>query len=428
MSKVALAGYGVEGQAAYRYFSARGDTITIFDEKPVEAPQGVAVKHGPTIFEDMYGYDLVVRTPGLRPDRIKTDAPITSITKEFFKRCPAPIIGITGSKGKGTTSTLIYKMLQAAGKTAHLVGNIGNPALDELHAVAPTDVVVYELSSFQLWDMEQSPHIAVVLMVEPEHLDVHTDVQEYYDAKARIVEYQTPSDVTVYLPSNPLTTGIALRGTGKKIPYTEAPGAHLEDGRIVMGDKQIIQTADILLPGQHNVDNACAAITAMWQIAQDVEAIASVLRTFDGLEHRLKLVATKGGVSYYDDSIATTPGSAIAALRAFHEPKIIILGGSDKGADFTELAREVARQDVKAAILIGAMRGRLQAALTAVGFTHNELFDETTTMQQIVVKAHELAQSGDVVILSPACASFDMFKNYKDRGEQFIAAANQLPN
>lgn len=425
--KIAIAGFEVEGQAAYRYFKGQGADITIVDERPRnDIPKGAGSKFGAGVLAELAGFDLIVRSPGIRPDRIKTDGEITSVTKEFFKHCPAPIIGVTGSKGKGTTATLIYKILQAAGKTAHLVGNIGVPALDRLADIHKDDVVVYELSSFQLWDLAQSPHIAVVLMMEPEHLDVHADTNEYATAKATIVAYQQPDDVTVYLPTNLLTRQVALQGKGKKIPYTQQPGAHVDGGWIVIDGHRIIAADMMALPGQHNIDNACAALTAVWHITQDTRAAAKVLAEFTGLEHRLKLVGQVNGARYYDDSIATTPGSAIAAMRAFEQPKILILGGSDKGADFTQLAQEVAQQNIKTVIAIGAMRQRLQVALTAAGFTTVLLFDQQSSMKQIVQAAFAIATPGDVVILSPACASFDMFKNYKDRGEQFIAAVEAL--
>ncbi|MGH7196253.1 MAG: UDP-N-acetylmuramoyl-L-alanine--D-glutamate ligase [Candidatus Saccharimonadales bacterium] len=428
--KVAIAGFGSEGLSAYRYFKAQGADITIFDEKkqpnqPV--PEGAEFVWGKDCFADLRGFDVVMRFPALRPDRITTDGEMSSVIKEFFKACPAPIIGVTGSKGKGTTSSLIHLMLNNAGKTTHIAGNIGVPALDILPDIKKDDVVVLELSSFQLWDLQQSPHVAVVLMIEPDHLDVHKDLIEYIGAKSNIVRWQTADDVTVYLPGNHLTEQIAMQGKGKKTPYTKAPGAHVEDGFIVIDEHKICAISDIALPGKHNVDNACAAVTAAWQFTQDADALAKALREFKGLDHRLKLVRELNDVRFYDDSIATTPGSAIAALHAFPEPKVLILGGSDKGADFTELAETIVESDLRAVVLIGAMRHKLHEAITAAGYKGPvEFFDEHSTMEQIVTRAAKQAKSGDVVILSPACASFDMFKDYKDRGEQFIAAVGRL--
>lgn len=426
--RVAIAGFGVEGRSAYAYFTGKGAVVTIYDQqKPQNAPPGVEVRVGETVFASMYGYDLIVRSPGIRPDAIGTDARVTSVTQEFFNQCPAPIIGVTGTKGKGTTASLIHLALQKAGLRSHLVGNIGVAALDILDTLTANDIVVYELSSFQLWDLTISPHIAVVLMVEPEHLDVHKDISEYIEAKRAITAYQTDEDITIYLPDNKLTRDIALHGAGRKLPYTQAPGAHVEQHGIVIDGRPVCGVDELRLRGYHNLQNACAAVTTVWQYTHDLTPITAALREFDGLEHRLKFVREVGGVEYYDDSIATTPGSAIAALKAFDKPKVIILGGSDKGADFTDLARQMVLGSVKKAILIGAMRHKLQSLLVAMGFTAAmELYDERTDMGTIVGSAHEAAAPGDVVLLSPACASFDMFKNYQDRGEQFIAAVNRL--
>jgi UDP-N-acetylmuramoylalanine--D-glutamate ligase len=427
--KVAILGFGLEGRAAWRYFKDQGAEITILSEnQPTDVPEGVKVEYGPDIFERAMGYDIVMRTPSIRPDRIKTDGLISSGTIEFFAQCSAPIIGVTGSKGKGTTATMIRDMLQAAGKKVYLVGNIGVPALEILPELTPEDIVVFELSSFQLWDLPQSPHIAVVLMIEPEHLDVHRDFDEYKAAKATIAAHQGESDTVIYLPSNPYSLEIAEQSLAQKVPYTKAPGAEIINDALVIDGQSIINVAELPLPGYHNLENACAAVTAVWATGmRDVRAMAGALKVFEGLPHRLKKIRRVQDVTYYDDSIATTPGSAIAALQAFDQPKIIILGGSDKGADFTELAQEVTEQNVRAVILIGDTMPKLHAALQQAGFT--KIYSlEHPTMNDIVQKAQSLAQSGDIVLFSPACASFDMFKSYADRGGQFIKAVQELKN
>lgn len=427
MKKVAILGFGVEGRAAWAYFSRLGADITILNELPItDVPAGVKVEIGSEIFTRAKGYDVVVRTPSIHPNRIVTDGKITSATKEFFAHCPAPIIGVTGSKGKGTTASWIRLMLQNAGKKTFLVGNIGVPALAMLDQITKDDMVVYELSSFQLWDLTQSPQVAVILMIEPEHLDVHISFEEYVAAKANIVAYQTSKDKVIFLPSNQYSATIAAKSLGDKIPYTTSPGAYVEDNYIIIDNQKIIATSEVALPGQHNLENACAAVTAAWQMTQNHEAIAKALRDFKGLEHRLKFIKEVDGVRYYDDSIATTPGAAIAALQAFTQPKIIILGGSSKGAQYNELAKVMASQSVKKALLIGDERFKIQQALDEVGFTAYELLDKTVSMQKIVAKAHTIAAPGDVVLLSPACASFGMFKSYTDRGNQFINAVNDI--
>jgi len=358
-----------------------------------------------------------------------TDGRITSATKELFAVLgPERVIGVTGTKGKGTTSSLIYEILKAAGLGVHLGGNIGVPAFDLIPEAGPDDYVVLELSSFQLWDLEVSPHIAVLLMIEPEHLDVHSGLDEYVAAKANITTHQKPDDVLVYLPTNEFTKDIAELTPARKIPYTMVPGAHVEDGFIVMADQRIMKTSELGIVGKHNIDNACAAITAAWHVTQNATAVHRALTEFKGLPHRLQLVREVDGVKYYDDSIATTPGSAIAALRDFDEPKVIILGGSDKGVDFGELARKLTRHSMRGIILIGQQQAKIRQALDAAG-VQGQLVHElgsAVSMAGIVQHAHTLVRSGDVVIMSPACASLDMFKDYKDRGEQFIAAVNSL--
>lgn len=430
--KVAIAGFGVEGKSALRYFKAQNADVTILDQRqPADVPDGVKVKVGSNIFEEnLNSYDIIVRSPSLQPHRLKTNAKITSVTNEFFANCPASIIGVTGSKGKGTTCSFIHSILVAAGKKAHLVGNIGVPALDELPKIKPEDIVVFELSSFQLWDLTKSPHVAVVLMIEPEHQDVHSNVEEYVGAKANIRKYQGLDDWCFYHPANQYADFIAKQSkfTNRAVKFgINQPGAaYVKDDSFYVDDQQICSTDVLHFPFPHNIENACAAISAAWVFTKNVQAIKQGLKSFTGLPHRLKIVGQVNGVDYYDDSIATTPGSVIAALNAFKKPKVLIMGGSDKGADFNELAAEIIKHDVKGVVAIGNMRQKINDALKKVGFKNTVLFDEDSKMPQIVAAASKMANAGDIVILSPACASFDMFKSYADRGDQFIAAVTDL--
>lgn len=425
---IAIAGYGVEGKASYDYWNSQPDThVTIVDERSVtDAPVDTTIISGDGAFSRLNGFDMVVRTAGLAPHKIKTDGMIWSATNEFFKQCPAPIIGVTGSKGKGTTSSLIASILRAAGKKVWLVGNIGVPSLSILGEITADDIVVYELSSFQLWDLEYSPHIAVVLYIEPEHLDIHADLDEYINAKARIAENQITTDRIVYNEGNRWAVDIAGRSVGQRLPYPTERTVHVNGDSFYYGSQQICGIDSVFIPGVHNLDNACAAITAVWSWVQDGGVIAEGLRSFDGLPHRLKLVREVNGVRYYDDSIATTPGSALAAIAAFPEQKVLILGGSYKGADFTELAEKIAdiHSRVKKVILIGDEADRIAVALDAAGYRDH--VRGNGSLADVVTLAREVATSGDVVILSPACASFGQFKNYVDRGEQFIAAVSAL--
>jgi UDP-N-acetylmuramoylalanine--D-glutamate ligase len=424
--KIAIAGFGAEGHSNYDYYTRQGHQVVIVDERDViDAPIDASIITGEDAFKKLKGFDVVVRTAGLAPHKIITDGKIWSATNEFFAKCPAPIIGVTGSKGKGTTCSLIVSILRAAGETVHLVGNIGVPALDVLDDIKEDDVVVYELSSFQLWDLEVSPQVAVILMIEPDHLDVHADFGEYVAAKSNIASHQTVGDMVVYNARNTSSKDAVGTTPGLRVAYPSVESAHVHDGSFYYGDVRLCSIDALKLPGVHNLDNACAAIDAAWRWVQDGEIIGRGLSAFTGLPHRLKYVREVDGITYYDDSIATTPGSAIAALRAFSQPKVVILGGSSKGADFSELAEVAAESSLRKAMLIGAEAPRIEAAFNEAGVSV-EVLGDSPSMTDIVKAARTQAKPGDIVILSPACASFGMFKNYSDRGDQFIAAVNDL--
>ncbi|MBC7708411.1 UDP-N-acetylmuramoyl-L-alanine--D-glutamate ligase [Polaromonas sp.] len=429
---IAIAGFDTEGRSSYEYFLAQGHDLTVLDQnEELVLPFGAVSVLGPSYLQDLDRFDLIVRTAGM-PPRVLFEAnpnldpdKVTTQINEFFKVCPTPnTIGITGTKGKGTTSTLIANMLTAAGLDVHLAGNIGVPALDLLHKLTPDSWVVLELSSFQLIDCTASPNIGVCLMVVPEHLNWHATMEEYVTAKSQLFAHQTASDLAIYFNDNETSRAIAANGNGQKLPFYTEPGAMVADSKIVINDTVICQTSELKLLGAHNWQNVCAAITAVWQITQDVSAIRSVLTTFSGLEHRLEHVRTFNNVAYYDDSFGTTPETAIVAMEAFVQPKIVILGGSDKGAGYDDLARAVAENNVRQALLIGDQAPRIQAALERVGFT--QFMPGGDTMPAIVSAAREHAQPGDVVLLSTGCASFGMFQNYKDRGAQFKAAVQSL--
>lgn len=429
--KVAIVGYEVEGQSALRYWQSRGADITVCDQDPDKnVPQGVKTHLGTDYLNGLENFDVIMRTAGMHPRIILEKQPgvadkITTAVDEFLRVCPTKnVIGVTGTKGKGTTSTLTAKMLEASGKQVFLGGNIGNSPLDFLPQLTADSWVVLELSSFQLFDLRRSPHIAVCLMVVPEHLDWHTDQKEYMHAKAQLFRHQTPDDIAIYYADSVNSHAIASQSPGRKIAYYDEPGAHVLNGNIMIDQTVVCKTSELNLPGKHNWQNACAAVTAAWQVTHDTGAMRKVLTTFTGLEHRLEFVRELDGIKYYDDSFGTTPETAIVALRAFDQPKVIILGGSDKGVDFDELARTVKQSNVRHAILIGQMAPKIQAALEAADF--KDFSPGGQTMPQIVAAATNAARKGDVVLLSPATASFGLFKNYKDRGQQFKAAVQKL--
>ncbi len=426
--KVAIIGLGVEGRSAYRYFAAQGAEITVFHkERPADLPADVKVVEEAHATE-LFGYDVVVRSPAVPPSSIHTDGRVTTVTKEFFAVFdPTRIIGVTGSKGKGTMSALIAGMLEAAGKRVHLAGNIGVPTLDLLPDIRDGDYVVLEMSSFQLWDMETSPHIAVIGMITPDHLDVHKDFDEYISAKANIARYQKPEDIIIYHPTNVHSKWIADQSpAATKLRYDTPEAAHIEHDSIVIAEQKICKVSDVQIPGQHNLENICAALTAAWQVTQDAEALGRAIREYKGLEHRIEFVRNVEGVDFYDDSFAASTSAAVVAAQAFAAPKVMILGGYDRGIDLEPMVKELITTNIRKVLLIGQTAPRLAELFEAAG--KRELTEQlgTSGMADIVKRAQEIAQKGDVVVLSPGSASFDMFKDYKDRGDQFKEAVRAL--
>lgn len=431
--KIAIAGYGLEGEANYRYWAAdTNNEITIVDQKQPERtlPDGVATIINDQAFDQLDGFDLVVRTAGLAPYKIKTDGKIWSATNEFFSKCPAKIIGVTGTKGKGTTASLIASLFEAAGKTVWLVGNIGTSALDTLERIGSEDIVVFELSSFQLWDIEYAPQTAVILLIEPDHLNVHTGMEDYVLAKGNIRRFQKEEDLCVYHPTNGYSRQIAeLSSNGKALRYSIADdgGVYERDGEFWQHNEMICPTNLLQLIGEHNIENACAALTVAREHGLNIDAIENGLRNFKGLPHRLEYVRKYDGVDYYNDSFSSAPAATVAAVKSFENPEILILGGIDKGGDFSILLSLLAsRTNVKEIVLIGEIRHKLAELITAAGVTSKATIFDGKTMKEIVAYARSAAVSGDVVILSPACASFDMFKDFYDRGDQFRNIVNSL--
>jgi len=436
--KVAILGFGGQGRSACAYWAGVGHEITVCDVNPeLVLPDGAQSRLGADYLKDLQEFDLLVRTPGLHPRDIVTANPdhpeilarVTTVTNEFMQICPAPIIGVTGTKGKGTTSTLITKMLEAAGKKVHLGGNIGIPPLDMLeNGIQPEDWVVLELANFQLIDLNYSPAIGVCLMVAPEHLNWHTDLEDYIAAKQGMFRKQTPDNLAVYNADNAYSKEVVSVSPAVKLAYDVPPiadsepqtrqAAYVLNETIYMKETVICPVSSVALLGRHNLENICAAITAVWEIAShNVTAINQVITSFTGLPHRLEFVRDIENVSYYDDSFGTTPETAIVAMQAFNQPKVFILGGSDKGATYEELAQAVVQNNVRGVVLIGDTAPAIEEALRTAGYEN--IKQGGKTMAEIVTAAHIMTQPGDVVLLSTACASFDLFKNYQDRAEQF---------
>lgn len=456
--KIGILGIGMEGVSSARYLAGKGATVTVMDQKE-EADlnheeiaefkkQGVQIVTGNNAFNDLGEYAILVRSPGIKrdlPEILKAETRktiVTSQTKLFFDLCPAEIIGVTGTKGKGTTSSLIYAMLKAQNFDAYLGGNIGKPPFSFLDKLTPESKVVLEMSSFQLQDLTKSPHIGVLLMMTQEHLapdkkdspsqNFHTDIYEYIDAKRNIIRFQHKTDFAV-LNRDYIASNESDLYTDAKVFYVSREravenGAFKKDNAVWLSkngqEQKIIDTKDILLPGGHNVENVCAAVAAATLTGVKKEAMVKVITTFKGLEHRLELVDTVNEVRYYDDSFSTTPETAIAAIEAFTDPKIIILGGASKNSDFTELGRVIREsKSIKAIIGIGLEWEKIKEKIQDSRF---KIYERCKNMPEIVKTAYETAEPGDVVLLSPACSSFDMFKNYKERGEQFKKEVHHL--
>lgn len=450
--KIAIVGWGVEGQSAYRYFGPehqylivnehpRDDFPPLSDKVQIqflkaEKPPGITsnvtdlsyLKGVDKCDKIVYSVTAVKNLEQFFGDDKDFWRKATTVQHIFFENVKTKnLIGVTGTKGKGTTSTLIYEMLKATGQSVHLAGNIGTSVLDILKDVKPQDWVVLELTNYQLYKFPYSPHIAVCLMVTKEHLDWHPNMGEYVEAKTNLFSHQKMDDIAIYFADNELSQEIAGSSPGQKIPYFAPPGAVVKDeGVIVVGDPEIevIKTEDIKLIGEHNLQNVCAAVTVMWQIAPGVEAIQKVLSTFPGLPHRLEFVREVGGVKYYDDSFGTTPETAIVAMKALVQPQVLILGGSDKGLEFEPMVEEAVKDRTRHIITIGQTGPKIEQMLRQRGF--DKITAGLSKMTDIVAQARRVAQPGDVVLLSTGCASFGLFKDYEDRGDQFKAAVAAL--
>ena len=384
--------------------------------------------------------DVIFRTPGLRPDvpaLLKAKAHGSVVTSEmevFFEVCPCPIIGVTGSDGKTTTTSIIAEMLRAAGRTVYLGGNIGRPLLCDAEKMTENDLAVVELSSFQLLDMKRSPHIAVMTNLAPNHLDVHRDMAEYIAAKENIFLYQREDDIAIFNADNEITRALSEKARARVRRFSRrgevADGAFLRGGAIVVRhdgqEHEVMRRADIRLPGLHNVENYLAAVTALDGLVP-YEIMRGTACSFAGVEHRIELVRTRRGVRWYNDSIASSPTRTIAGLSAFDEKVILIAGGYDKHIPFTPLAPEVIVH-VKLLLLCGATADAIEEAVRACPDYHGSPeIVRCGSLEQCVQVADARARSGDVVTLSPACAAFDQFADFMARGRAFKQLVNALP-
>lgn len=373
--------------------------------------------------------DMVFRTPGMHPGNPaiqalkERGAEITSEMEVFFEVSPCHLIAVTGSDGKTTTTTLIAEMLKAAGKTVWLGGNIGTPLLPLVRQMKKEDYAVVELSSFQLMDMKRSPSRALITNLAPNHLDIHKDMDEYVDAKKNIFRYQGEGDLLVLNADNPITA--SFRGPGQTKVFSRLGEGYvcIRDGIICRGQTPVLPVSDILLPGVHNVENYMAAIAMVEGLASD-EDIRQVAKTFGGVEHRIELVRVKNGVRFYNDSIASSPTRTIAGLRSFPEKVILIAGGYDKHIPYDPLGPEICKH-VKKLYLNGATGPKIRAAVESCPGEKPEMVD-CGDFASAVKAAAAVAEPGDVVLMSPASAAFDQFKNFMVRGNYFKELVKEL--
>jgi len=484
--KVAVLGMGVEGLALVDFLLDKNCTITVLDKLSEEEislritederkifgrimqNNKIARVFGDNYLDSLKDFDIVFRSPGISffneklTEAKDSGVAISSQIKLFFDLCPCKIIGVTGTKGKGTTSSLIYEIMKRNFKfqisnvksnpnaqmtnekinhqwqmendkspEVYLAGNIGYPAISLIPKLKPEDFVILELSSFQLMDLEKSPQIAVVTNVLIDHLDYHKDEAEYRSAKENIVKYQTENDIAILNIKSTFDQTL-LPGLKSHIKYfgpDENCQAEIINDSVILNPNnrkiEICKLSEIQLFGRHNLDNIAAATLVADILNIDIEVIKQVVKEFKGLPHRLEFVAEINSVKYINDSFATNPEPTMAAIDSFSEDKILILGGSSKGADFTQLAKKIAGSNISAVILIGDEASNIEKALTGASYS-GRIKKGLRDIDEIVKTAQEGSKPREVIILSPACASFGLFKNYKDRGDKFKTAVLNL--
>lgn len=442
--RVTVIGAGISNRPLIRLLCAHGVSVTVCDraEKLHPELEGLAVtaKLGESYLEDLAG-DVIFRTPGLHPDvpalvkARENGALVTSEMEVFLSLCPCRVIAVTGSDGKTTTTTLISELLKAAGYTVHLGGNIGKPLLCETDDMKPEDIVVLELSSFQLHSMYCAPEVAVITNISPNHLDVHPDYQDYIDAKKQIYLAQRPGSKLILNADNEVTAACAWEASGEVLYFSrrkaQDKGVYLDaDGNILFtcsGEVQtVLPAAEIRIPGVHNIENMMAAFAAVSHLV-DREVMCQVARTFSGVAHRLEPVRTLRGVTYLNDSIASSPSRTIAGLECFDKKLILIAGGKDKGVSFDSLGEVICRH-VKSLYLTGLTAEKIrQATISAPNYSEGApAIHVMEDFRKTVEAAAAEAVEGDIVLLSPASTSFDRFKNFEERGNTFRKIVEEL--
>ena len=448
--KVAIIGLGVSNLPLLDYMYEKNAKVTVFDEKEEkDIEKNILEKlknykfdyfFGKNCFENLKGFDIIFRSPSFLPTRKelveeeKRGAIITSEIEMLMKLTPATIIGVTGSDGKTTTTSLIYSILKNAGYNTYLGGNIGIPLFTKLNEMKPNDIVVLELSSFQLMGMDVSPHIGVITNITPKHLNIHKDYEEYINAKKNIFKHQNKDDYIILNYDNDITRNCAKEAKSKVIFFSgkeKLENGFIVDNKIIKKCEDGIRThildcKDVLLRGEHNFENIATAIAATSSLV-DIDKSIDTIKEFKAVEHRLEYVRTIDDVKWYNDSVSSSPTRTIAGLKSFDEDIVLIAGGYDKNLDYTPIAKPILKK-VKTLILLGQTSGKIFDAVKEEEEKENKNIDifMVNTLEEAVNLARKQAKVGEIVLFSPASASFDMFKNFADRGNKFKKLVNEI--
>ena len=448
--KVAVIGLGVSNLPLLDYLYDKKAQVTVFDQRTIdEIPKETMDKITEYSFEfslgqfyldKLKGFELIFRSPSCLPtvpelvEAEQNGAIVTTEVELVLKMTPSKVIGITGSDGKTTTTTLIYEILKHAGYKCFLGGNIGTPLFTQIEKMRPEDIVVLELSSFQLMGMEISPDISVITNISPNHLNIHKDYEEYIEAKKNIFKFQNKDGILIINHDNEITNPLNTEANGKVIYFSSK--TKLDDGFIVDGDiikeseagirKHILNVKDIKLRGVHNFENICTALAATKTLV-DTDIASEAIKEFQGVEHRLELIREIDGVKWYNDSVSSSPTRTIAGLNSYSEEIVLIAGGYDKNLDYTPIAKPIVEK-VTTLILLGQTSGKIYEAVKAELEKQKKNLNiyMCDSLEETVKKAQKYAKKGQIVLFSPASASFDMFKNFADRGEKFKNLVNKI--
>lgn len=430
--KIAIIGLGVSNRPLLDYFKKMDCEVSIFSEKDIDedlSQYNYKTYVGSNCLDNLVGFDVIFRSPSCLPNRKEILAEcergcyVTTEIEEVIKLTPSKVIGVTGSDGKTTTTTLIDLVLRANGYNTYLGGNIGTPLFTKIKDMTEDDVVVLELSSFQLMNMEVSPSVSVITNISPNHLDIHGSYDEYIDAKKNI--YKNSDGVLVINADNEITSKLdSSREIRYFSRYNKTNAFYVNNGIIYFNGDKVFDTSNLKIRGVHNHENICACMSALYGMV-DIGKSFDAISNFAGVEHRLEFVRELNGVKWYNDSVSSSPTRTIAGLNSYDEEIVLIAGGYDKNLDYTPIAKPILDK-VKTLILFGNTKNKIYDAVVELKNDEDIQIYICESLDEVVNKAYEVAREGQVVLFSPASASFDMFKNFADRGIKFKDIVNKL--